>query len=94
MPNTFVQITGSVQNPDKLAISKKDTIDISVSNFDISASNYGDTILLNFQNNETVVYLDNTTSGSVYYTPLYTENINYDVWKNRINKSFRELGAV
>jgi hypothetical protein len=29
--------------------------------------------------------------GNIYYTPLYVENINYDVWKTTINKTFEEL---
>lgn len=93
MPSTY-QITASVQNPDKNAIVQKNTIDISVSGFDISSSNYTSSVVLNGRQSEVVIYLDSTYSGSVYYVPLYTEKINYDVWKNKINKSFNELGTV
>lgn len=29
--------------------------------------------------------------GTVYYTPLYSEKINYQEWQSRINKNFLEL---
>lgn len=93
MPIYTYQSTG--QNPDKNSIMNKDTIDISVSLTDITASNATESIKLSTNKSEIEVYVDSEeTVGSVYYTPLYTEKINYNVWKRIINKSFTELGAL
>ena len=98
MINKYIPINQSIQNPDKSSINSKDTIDISVSNFDISASGYIDVVSLNFQQTETTIFIENfeqlnAVTGSLYYTPVYVEKINYDTWKRRINKSFTELGV-
>lgn len=95
MISNLVQITASIQNPDKQAIQSKQIVDVSISTFDISSSGYNNVMSLNYQNTEAVVYLDSTTTtGSLYYTPVYTEKLNYEVWKRRVNKSFSELGVV
>lgn len=95
IPIVDVMITGSVTNPDKMAIEKKSLIDISVSTFDISASNYTNTLKLNYNNSEIVLLDDEEVEEfDVYYTPLYTEKINYNVWKTSINKTFQELEIV
>jgi len=95
MISNLVQITASIQNPDKRAIQSKQVVDISISTFDVSSSGYSNVMSLNYQNTEVVVYLDSTTvTGSLYYTPVYTEKLNYEVWKQRVNKSFRELGTI
>jgi hypothetical protein len=87
-----VDITGSISNPDKPAIQRKTLIDITLNPFDISASNYSDQIKLNYNQSE-IVILNGEESGNhaVYFTPLYTEKINYQQWKRQINKSFQEL---
>jgi hypothetical protein len=84
------------ENPDKLAIRNKARIDITLTTTDISASNVQDTIALNFSENEVVTINDGAsdTKGDTYFTPLYTEKINYDIWKTTINKSFQELEAL
>lgn len=95
IPIVEVLITGSVTNPDTMAIKRKSLIDISVSTFDISASNYTDTLKLNYNNSEIVLLDDeNVDEFDTYYTPLYTEKINYNVWKTSINKTFQELEIV
>lgn len=95
MISNLVQITASIQNPDKQAIQSKQIVDVSISIFDVSSSGYSNAMSLNYQNTEAVVYLDSTTTtGSLYYTPVYNENLNYEVWKQRVNKSFNELGIV
>lgn len=82
-------------NPDINAIQTEDTINIEVSLADITASNATQSVALNSRNTEITVYIDSTeTSGSLYYTPMYTEVINYDIWKKTINKSFTELSAL
>lgn len=30
-------------------------------------------------------------NGTMYYTPLYTEKLNYDTWLTTINRNFQEL---
>lgn len=99
MNNKTIAVTASIENPDTTAILSKNVIDISISNFDISASGYTDVVKLNFQETETAVYIENleqttAVTGSLYYTPIYAEKINYQIWKNRINKSFTELGVI
>lgn len=90
---TPIEITGSIPNPDKLAIEEKSLIDISISEYDISASGYSTTLKLNYDRSEIVLLNDaDNDDYDTYYTPLYTEKINYDTWKNTINKSFNELG--
>lgn len=89
-------ILTNIQNPDSQSIMEKTIISMPVSSFDISASGYfsesiktsyaGTNQLLTVQLTEGTV-----TEGYVYYTPLYTEKIDYDVWKQRINKNFQEL---
>lgn len=87
-----VEITASIRNADSQSIVSNSTIDISLTQFDISASSYTASITLNFDKNEIV--LDNevgSSRGDIYFTPLYTEKISYETWKNTINKSFTEL---
>lgn len=94
MPNTYTYIA-TTPNPDKEAITNKDTINISVSLNDITASNATQSINLNSNKTEIKVYVDSTeTTGSTYYTPVYTEKINYEVWKKIVNKSFTELSTL
>lgn len=83
-------------NPDKPSINKKRTIQIPMSLSDISASGYLPRVQTSYGGNEIVIYDDDdaSTIGDVYYTPLYTEKINYNEWKIRINKSFEELEAL
>ena len=59
MINKYIPVTESIENPDKSSINSKDTINISVSNFDISASGYTDVVLLNFQQTETTIFIEN-----------------------------------
>lgn len=89
-------ITVSGSNPDKASIQRKKIIDISLNSTDVSASNAYDDILLNYTQTEITIINDkqNGTKGDVYYTPLYTEKINYSVWKRTIDKSFKELEAI
>lgn len=94
LPRPFIQYS-TVQNPDKRAIESKDIININVSLGDISASNTTQSINLNIPKTELVVYIDSTeTTGSLYYTPMYTEVISYRTWRNTINKAFTELSAL
>ena len=97
MISKYVPVTQSIQNPDISAVKSKNVIDIAISDFDISASSYSDAINLNYQGTETTIFIENfeqltVVAGSLYYTPVYTETIDYEIWKKRINKSFRELG--
>lgn len=93
IPIANVPVTGSIVNPDKSAIQKKSLINIPISTFDISASNHTTDIKLNNTNNLEIILLDDQTADEfdTYYTPLYTEKINYNVWKTTINKTFQEL---
>lgn len=86
-------ITASVINQDKRSANIKNTIDIQLTEFDVSQSAKRDSIKLNFSKNEITVLNDgiSSTVGDIYFTPVYTEKIRYDVWKTVINKSFQEL---
>lgn len=90
--NTNIEITGSIVNPDATSIRQKSMIDITINPYDIVASEYSDEIKLNYNQTE-IVLLDDDTSEKhdTYFTPLYNEKINYEVWKRTINKSFQEL---
>lgn len=83
----------NISNPDVEAISKKEQIDISVSLFDVSASGHSGSIVTDYANiSQTVILPEpNLSSGSVYYTPIYKEKLNYNVWLTTINKNFEEL---
>lgn len=83
----------NVSNPDSQSISKKEQIDISFSQFDVSASNNLGKIRTNYTLTAQVVTIpeSNFLNSSSYYTPIYKEQLNYDVWLNRINKNFEEL---
>lgn len=92
-----VNLASTIVNPDKATIRQKSRIDISVNEFDVSASGYLESVKLNYDKKEIVVMDSlnpNIVTGSLYYTPLYTEKINYNVWKTEVNKSFQELEVV
>jgi hypothetical protein len=82
-------------NPDVPSIKTKSTIDISFTEVDATASGYSASIKTNYDGAAQIVVAggDPTVGerGTIYYTPLYVEKINYDVWKTRINKTFEEL---
>jgi hypothetical protein len=88
-----------IPNPDADEINRKEIINISYVDTDLTSSNYDYTTLVqkNYSETEVVIY-NNSGSinqpGYVYYTPLYTEKISYNQWKKTINKSFKELGNV
>lgn len=97
MNNTTIALTGTTQNPDAEAIATKKVIDISITSTDISASNYtgSRSIGLNYSNTEIQVYVSSSASANAtYYVPVYAEKINYNAWKQTINKSFQELGNL
>jgi hypothetical protein len=86
-------------NPDADEINKKQVINISYVDTDLTSSQYDYTQLAqkNYSLTEVVIYNDSGSinqPGYVYYTPLYTEKISYNQWKKTINKSFKELGNV
>lgn len=94
-------VSSLLPNPDSTPIAKKNTIDISYSSSDVSASFGGFITSNSIQTNlvEQKIILMSVPleydSGSfvvpsVYYTPVYTEQINYDEWK-KLNRTFSEL---
>lgn len=89
MANIFLDIP----NPDDESIKNKNQIDISLSLFDVSASGHYGEIQTNYSLTTATVILpeDNLLTSSSYYTPIYKEKLNYNVWLNRINKNFEEL---
>ena len=80
-------------NPDSSSIAYKDQIDISLSLVDVSASGQSSSIYTNYSATVQTVTVPepNLLDRSVYYTPIYKEKLNYNVWLNRINKNFDEL---
>ena len=87
----IVLVTGS-RNPDTNSIVDKQQIDISVSMVDISVT-VSSSIKPNFSATALDVVVGGSTleTGSVYYTPIYKEELDYDTWLTRINKNFQEL---
>jgi len=83
----------NASNPDSGSIVNKEQIDISLSTFDISASGYFGKIQTNYSVNIQTVYLpeDDFINSSSYYTPLYKEKLDYNVWVSRIDRNFNEL---
>jgi hypothetical protein len=90
---SIVIISGS--NPDSASISKRETIDISFSLSDVSASLLSASIKTNYNStgNTIVVprYETPVPQGQVYYAPMYTEKLNYEQWLKTVNKTFVEL---
>jgi len=101
----MIPILVSGSNPDSGSVINKETIDISFSLTDVTASSansgsmngmsYTSSIKSNYTATGQSVVIprdpDNIQDGYVYYTPIYTEKINYEVWKQRVNKTFQEL---
>ena len=82
----------SSQNPDSESIAFKQPIDLSISLFDIEAAGETGSVQTNYSATAQVVFVDSVESaGSVYYTPIYKEQINYDEWLKRIDRNFQEL---
>lgn len=80
-------------NPDSGSISRKEDIDISFSIFDVSASGHFGKIQTNYaETSQTVTIPEaNYINSSSYYTPIYKESLNYNVWLRTVNKNFEEL---
>lgn len=83
----------NITNPDSESISRKSQIDISLSLFDVSASGHSGSVNTNYSSTVQVVTVpeEGLTNKSVYYTPIYKEKLDYNVWLTRINKNFEEL---
>jgi hypothetical protein len=100
--NTLIT-TINTRTPDSSSIQTKSTIDISFSMAELSSSkvimsssaNYALQLKPNYTTNGLVLEVPRTQdailSSEGYYTPVYTEKINYDQWKLKINKVFLEL---
>lgn len=92
IPVKNIILSGSIQNPDINSIRNRRTIDISLSEADVSASTAP--VKANFVTNIITVHPTVTGSSDIaelYFTPMYTEKINYNEWKSNINKAFAEL---
>lgn len=83
----------NVENPDSASMVTKDEVNINISMFDISASGYFNKLNTNYSQNELILTIPEREyiNSSSYYTPIYTEKLNYDVWLTKINKNFQEL---
>lgn len=94
IPTTNIILSGSVQNPDTPSIRSKKPIDISLTQFDVSASQAN----VKMNTITGIITVHPTVTGSsdiaeLYFTPMYKEKINYNEWKTTVNKSFSELEA-
>lgn len=88
---TTIFLSGSI-NPDSEALRNKETIDISISMVDVFAVGETESIQTNYSATTQTIIIDATTNnGSVYYTPLYTEKIDYEAWLRKIDRNFQEL---
>lgn len=94
IPYTEVLAPTPANNPDKLDIQNKKTINVLLNLADVSASGFLPRLQTTYDGQEIVVYDDDATEtvGDIYYTPFYKEKISYNEWKTTINKSFEELG--
>ena len=97
MTNISVDLS-TTENPDLSAIRSKGIIDITLAEFDVSASLSSgslslDSVMLNHSNQKIVIIDDNDSAsgGDVYFTPIYAEKINYSQWKLQVDKTFKEL---
>lgn len=82
------------ESPDAAAIVAKGVVDISLSVSDVSASLMSgslavDSVTLN-PTKQKIVVIDDGSDG-VYFTPIYTERLNYTEWQRTVNKTFEEL---
>lgn len=94
-----VQINST--NPDTDSISNKDIIDIEYTSQDISivkmsGSLPSDSLQVDNTTNQLILVTqryDNIpiTAGRTYFTPVYTEQIDYERWITTVNKNFFEL---
>lgn len=93
IPSAIIQ--SDTRDPDYDNVVSKNTINITYSETDVSSSGYSGSVLPNYTKTGIFVVvpreITQDVSGSVYYTPLYQDEINYDTWKTRINKNFQEL---
>lgn len=92
---TNIIVTASIKNPDIDSITKKNTIDISVSEQDVLLSELP--VQVNYSNG--TIYVHETVSDSndiaeLYFTPLYSEKIKYSEWVKTVDKTFRELEVI
>jgi len=86
----------NIPNPDSASVANKQTIDISFSEVDVSASMVTGSIKANYNNTGMIILSPRyeefpVTDGRVYYTPTYTERPSYQQWLTTINKTFVEL---
>lgn len=94
---TFILINSN--NPDVKSITNKEIIDISYTNKDIylaSSSFTEESVIVNDSLEQITIVTpryDNVpvTDGRIYFTPLYTEQIDYQTWVTTVNKNFFEL---
>lgn len=101
----MIPILVSGSNPDSDSIAQKQTVNISFTSTDVTASSansvslngmsYTSSIKPNYTTTGQIVVVPRDPnlleSGYVYYTPIYTEKLNYQVWQQRVNKTFQEL---
>ena len=86
----IIYLSGS-SSPDVYAVENKERIDVSFNSFDVSASSET-SILPNYTTTgQIVIPGQSDVNGYTYYTPVYTEKLNYEVWKSTVNKNFQEL---
>lgn len=94
MSDNIIQLV--IPNPDSASIANKTLVSYTVSTADINYINAVPTVELANSNTFQMITLPlsedmELTTGTTYYTPVYTEKINYDEWLVTINKNFREL---
>lgn len=91
---TSTQATININNPDTEKIETKSELDISYNLPEVSASGYSSSV--RFNGNDISIQNDIIIpSGSNrYYTPIFRENLSYDVWKTTVNKTFNQLSNV
>jgi hypothetical protein len=86
----------TTSNPDSASISRKAPISYTVAYSDINAiRELSASIKLSGDETFQVVTIpvvdEEPAKGTVYYTPIYKEKINYNEWINKINRNFNEL---
>lgn len=90
---TIILVSGS--NPDSASIADKRDANIAFSLTDVSQSRKSEFINTNYIGDNLSIILpvadEIIVKGSVYYTPIYKEKLNYEIWATTSNKNFREL---
>lgn len=91
---TTNQASLNIENPDTDSITNKTPLNINYNTLEVSASGYSGSVKFNGNDITILNDVEPVVNSNMYYTPLFKENLSYDVWKTTINKTFNQLGNL